>query len=401
MRLRPRASGILLHPTSLPGGRLGREAYRFVDWLAAAGQSWWQMLPLGPPDVGGSPYTSASAFAGSPDLLAEPDAPVTRSDRAAFEEQHRYWIRDWIEFAGPDAVEDQVRFQREWTSLRTYALRHGVRLFGDLPIYVAAGSADHIAHPHLFQRGAVAGAPPDVLSEQGQLWGHPLYDWPAHRAQGYRWWIDRFRRTFELVDLTRIDHFRGFVSYWAVPEGARTARRGRWRRGPGISLFRAAEAELGPLQVVAEDLGVITPAVNRLREELGFPGMYVLQFGFGGGPSNPHRPENHREHGVVYTGTHDTDTAVGWWESLDAATRERTGLDLAQPHWSLIELALSSRARLAIIPAQDVLGLGSEARMNHPGESEGNWMWRLEPGQLTERHAGRLHRLTEQYGRVR
>jgi 4-alpha-glucanotransferase len=401
MRLGLRESGILLHPTSLPSGRLGREAHRFVDWLAAAGQSWWQVLPLGPPDAGGSPYTSASAFAGSPALLAEPDARVTPSERSSFEKRHAYWIGDWIEFAGRDALEDQVRFQREWTSLREYAGRRGVRLFGDLPIYVAAGSADHLARPYLFQRGVVAGAPPDVLSEEGQLWGHPLYDWPVHRAEGYRWWIDRFRRTFELVDLTRIDHFRGFVAYWAVPKGARTARQGRWRRGPGISLFRAAEGELGPLPVVAEDLGVITPAVTRLRDELGFPGMYVLQFGLGGGPRNPHRPENHPENGVVYTGTHDTDTALGWWRSLSPAARTESGLDPGEQHWSLIELALSSRAHLAIVPAQDVLGLGSEARMNRPGEREGNWAWQLEPGQLTEQLAGRLRGLSEKYGRVR
>jgi 4-alpha-glucanotransferase len=401
MRLRPRASGILLHPTSLPGGRLGREAYRFVDWLAAAGQSWWQVLPLGPPDARGSPYTSASAFAGSPGLLAEPDAPVSRSERAAFENTHAYWIRDWLEFAGPDALEDQVRFQREWTRLRTYALRSRVRLFGDLPIYVAAGSADHVAHPRLFQRGAVAGAPPDALSENGQLWGNPLYDWPVHRAEGYRWWIERFRRTFDLVDLVRVDHFRGFVAYWAVPEGARTALRGRWRRGPGISLFRAAEAELGPLPLVAEDLGVITPAVNRLRKRLGFPGMYVLQFGFSGGPRNPHRQENHAENGVVYTGTHDTDTALGWWQSLDARERAQTDLDPAQPHWSMVELALSSRAGLAIIPAQDVLGLGREARMNSPGESRGNWTWQLAQGELTPDLAARLRAAVERSGRLR
>jgi 4-alpha-glucanotransferase len=397
----PRSSGVLLHPTSLPGGRLGTEAYRFVDWLEAAGQSWWQVLPLGPPDASGSPYTAASAFAGWTGLLADPEAPVSEAERERFVERHRYWIGTWVDAAGPDAVTDQVRFEREWAALRAYAAERGVRLIGDLPIYVAAGSADHRARPELFQQGVIAGAPPDALSAQGQLWGQPLYDWPAHRAEGYRWWIERFRRTFQLVDLSRIDHFRGFLAYWAVPVGAPSAKQGRWRRGPGEAPFRAAEAELGEMPVIAEDLGVITPAVDRLRERLGLPGMHVLQFGFGGGRSNPHRLENHREHGAVYTGTHDTDTAVGWWRSLSLGEREVTRIDRAEPHWSLIELALSSRARLAIFPAQDVLGLGSEARINRPGEVDGNWSWRLQGGELTAELARRLRRLTKQSGRVR
>jgi 4-alpha-glucanotransferase len=397
----PRSSGILLHPTSLPGGRLGREAYRLVDWLAAAGQSWWQMLPLGPPDAGGSPYTAPSAFAAWAGFLADPAARVSPSAERRFAAANAYWIRDWSDFAGPGAVADQVRFAREWRPLRTYAARRGVRLIGDVPIYVAAGSADHRAHPELFQAGAVAGAPPDALNAEGQLWGLPLYRWPAHRAEGYRWWIERFRRTLELVDAARIDHFRGFVAYWAVPAGARSAKSGRWRRGPGAAPFRAAEAELGALPMVAEDLGVITPAVDRLRDALGFPGMHVLQFGLGRGRRNPHRPENHREHGVVYTGTHDTDTAVGWWRSLSAGEREVSGLDPGEPHWSLIELALASRARLAIVPAQDVLGLGSEARMNRPGEVGGNWAWRLERGQLTGALAERLRTATRAARRLR
>jgi 4-alpha-glucanotransferase len=394
-----RSSGILLHPTSLPGGRLGPEADRFIEWLAEAGQSWWQVLPLGPPDASGSPYAAASAFAGWRGLLAEPGAPVLADEVERFSARQGYWIGDWAAFAGVEAVEEQVRFQREWSRLRLFAAERGVRLIGDLPIYVAAGGADHLAHPELFQRGAVAGSPPDALSAKGQVWGQPLYDWPAHRAEDYRWWIERFRRTFELVDLTRIDHFRGFVAYWAVPAGA-SAQRGRWRRGPGAAPFCAAEAELGALRGIAEDLGVITPAVDRLRERLGFPGMHVLQFGFGGGRANPHRPHNHRELGVVYTGTHDTDTAAGWWSSLSPGDRAKTGLNPAEPHWGLVELALSSRARLAVVPAQDVLGLGSEARMNRPGQVGGNWSWRLEPGQLTEQLAARLRGFTELSGRV-
>jgi 4-alpha-glucanotransferase len=397
----PRSSGILLHPTSLPGGRLGDEAYRFVDWLAAAGQAWWQMLPLGPPDAGGSPYTAASAFAGWTELLAEPQATVSRAETDRFAARNAYWIGDWADFAGPGALEGQVRFAREWGALRAYASKRGVRLIGDLPIYVAAGSADHRAHPELFQPDVVAGVPPDALSAEGQLWGHPLYSWPAHRAEGYRWWVERFRRTFELVDVARVDHFRGFVAYWAVPAGARSAKCGRWRRGPGAAPFQAAEDELGELAVIAEDLGVITPAVDRLREALGFPGMHVMQFGFDRGRRNPHRPRNHREHGVVYTGTHDTDTAVGWWSALGPDERQATGLDPAEPHWSLVELALASRARLAIVPAQDVLGLGSDARMNRPGEVGGNWSWRLEPGQLTDVLAQRLRGATRAARRVR
>ncbi len=391
----PRSSGVLLHPTSLPGGRLGAEAYRFVDWLAAAGQSWWQVLPLGPPDGHGSPYNSTSAFASSPALLARPRERVTRDEARAFRELHRFWIDDWAGFAGPGAVEDQVRFEREWRELRGYAAARGVRLIGDVPIFVSRESVDVRAHPELFLRGLVAGAPPDALSASGQLWGSALYDWPALRARGYRWWIERFRRTFGLVDLARIDHFRGFVCYWAVPSGARTAARGRWRRGPGAAPFRAAERELGELRLIAEDLGVITEPVERLRDELGLPGMRVLQFAFGGGRRNPHRLENHVESAVVYTGTHDTDTALGWWRSLSPERRAATGLDPAEPHWSMIRLAYRSPARLAIVPAQDVLGLGSEARMNTPGRPEGNWGWRLRRGQLTAELAARLRREAE------
>ncbi|HVW90113.1 MAG TPA: 4-alpha-glucanotransferase, partial [Gaiellaceae bacterium] len=388
-----RASGILLHPTSLPNGVLDEHAFRFVDWLADAGQRWWQVLPLGPPEgLTGSPYMSPSAFAGSPGLLAEPDAPVSPAEVAAFRERHAYWIGDWVGFGG--SVEDQVRFDREWGALRAYASQRGVRIFGDMPIYVALDGADHRAHPLLFRRDAVAGVPPDAFSRTGQLWGNPLYDWPVMRRDGYRWWVERFRRAFELVDLTRVDHFRGFVSYWAVPAGNETAVEGRWRRGPGADLFRAVEAELGPLPVVAEDLGVITEPVERLRRELGFPGMVVLQFALGGDPANPHLPANHAEQAVVYTGTHDNDTTAGWWASLSDDDRASTGLDPADPAWSLIGRAWESRAALAIAPLQDVLSLGNEARMNLPGSEEGNWRWRVPAGALTDGLAGRLRQLT-------
>jgi 4-alpha-glucanotransferase len=391
---------VLLHPTSLPGGRLGEDAFRFVDWLAAAGQSWWQVLPLGPPDEQGSPYAARSAFAGSPALLADPRSPVAPDELESFVARHPFWIGGWAAFAGEGAIADQVRFEREWGALRRYAAQRGVRLLGDLPIYVAAGGADHRAHPELFQRGVVAGVPPDAFSASGQLWGNPLYDWPTLRLTGYRWWIERFRRTFELVDLTRIDHFRGFVAYWSVDERRRTARTGSWRRGPGREPFDAAAAELGTLPLVAEDLGVITPPVERLRDELGLPGMRVLQFGLAGGPESGHRAENVPEHSLVYTGTHDNDTTRGWFEALPRRLRQATGLDPREPNWGLIELALGSRARLAIVPAQDVLGLGSEARMNHPGKRAGNWSWRLRRGGLTDELAARLRETTGAAGRL-
>ena len=396
----PRSSGVLLHISSLPGGTLGREAYRFVDWLVSAGQSWWAILPLGPPDWAGSPYASSSAFAAHAGYLEKPAARVTTDELEAFVARERYWVADWAAFAGPGAIADQVRFDREWGALRRYAAERGVKLFGDIPIYVARDGADEAAHPELFRHGLVAGAPPDGLSAVGQLWGNPLYDWGAMRTQGYRWWIERLRRTFELYDAARVDHFRGFVSYWAVPEGNKTARRGHWVRGPGAEPFDAAERELGPLPLVAEDLGVITKPVEDLRVKLGMPGMVVMQFGFDGPASNPHRIQNHQRHSVVYVSTHDCDTALGWWRTLPKRIKTASGLPGLEPGWELIELALSSRADLAIVQAQDVLGLGSEARMNLPGTSEGNWVWQLRPGQLTAKHAKRLRALTEAASRT-
>ncbi len=390
---------MLLHPTSLPGGRLGDEAYRFVDWLAAAGQSWWQVLPLGPPDEHGSPYRARSAFAAWTGLLAEPRARVTVDELEGFVARHPYWAGEWASFEGRGALAGQVRFEREWSALRRYAAGRGVRIFGDLPIYVSDEGADLAAHPELFETRVVAGVPPDAFSRTGQLWGNPVYRWGVARAEGYRWWIERFRRTFELVDLTRLDHFRGFVSYWAVPARAKTAKNGRWLRGPGIELFDAARGELGELPFVAEDLGKITPPVYELRDRLGLPGMVVMQFGFEGAPSNPYRLENHAENAVVYTGTHDHDTAIGWWASLPQGVRRSSGLDPRDPAWSLIGTALSSRARLAIVPAQDVLSLGPEARLNTPGRSDGNWRWRLRRGQLTDELAARLREITAAHGR--
>jgi 4-alpha-glucanotransferase len=383
-----------------------------VDWLAAAGQSWWQVLPLGPPDRHHSPYKARSAFAAWPGLLADRRAAVSAQEQLDFRQRNRWWVEDWEGFAGRRAVADQVRFQREWDALRAYGRERGVRLFGDLAIYVAPGSVDHRAHPELFQQGWVAGAPPDAFTSRGQLWGNPLYRWPALQRRRYRWWVERVARSRELFDLLRIDHFRGFVSYWAVPSSARTARSGHWRRGPGAAVFQAIERDLGlgpDLPFVAEDLGVITPAVERLRDQFGLPGMLVLQFGFDpGDPGNPHRPENHVQNRVVYTGTHDHDTARGWWESAGPEERRlvqesarRVGIALErQPWWGLIGLALSSPARLAMVQAQDVLGLGSEARMNHPARAAGSWTWRMPPGALTPALARRLRERTEEFGRL-
>jgi len=408
-QLPARSAGVQLHPTSLPAGRLGDDAYRFVDWLAAAGQSWWQVLPLGPPDRARSPYKAKSAFAAWRGLLAAPGAPVSDDEIDAFRARESFWIDDWEAVAGGRrAVADQVRFDREWGALRAYARERGIGLIGDVPIYIAPGSADHRAWPELFRSGEIAGVPPDALSESGQLWGNPLYDWPALQRRRYAWWTERLRRTFALFDVTRIDHFRGFVAYWAVPEGASDARGGRWRRGPGRALFDAAAFELGELPVIAEDLGVITEPVERLRRSLGFPGMVVMQFGFDpDDPRGPHRLENHEHNSVVYTGTHDNDTLRGWWESLPDATRAAAeaqiaaaGLQEHEPWWSIIRLAYSSPARLAIVQAQDVLGLGGEARMNVPGRATGSWRWQMQAGALTDEHAKRLRAAAQESGRV-
>jgi 4-alpha-glucanotransferase len=405
----PRSAGVQLHPTSLPGGRLGDEAYRFVDWLAAAGQTWWQMLPLGPPGEGGSPYKSPSAFAASPELLARPDAPVSDDELAEFRAREAYWIEDWERFAGDGAVSDQARFDREWGELRAYAEQRAVRLIGDMPIYIAPGSADHLTHPELFQEEYVAGAPPDKFTDLGQLWGNPLYDWPTLRRRRYAWWVERLRRASELYDVCRIDHFRGFVSYWAVPVGAADARAGFWRRGPGRAPFDAARRRLGELPLIAENLGIVTAAVERLRVELGLPGMAVLQFAFDPEePDNPHRLHNHKADDVVYTGTHDHDTIRGWWESLGDESRQEVeaalagaGIEDADPWWALIRLAFDSPGVVAMVQMQDVLGLGGEARMNVPGlVDQRNWSWRLEPDALTPELAARLREATAEAGRL-
>jgi 4-alpha-glucanotransferase len=403
-----RASGVQLHITSLPGGRLGGPARDFVDWLAAAGQSVWQVLPVGVPDQHGSPYKSPSAFAASAALLEHPDAEVTAEEVEDFGRREAYWAGSWTAVGGDLA--DQVRFAREWGALRVYAAERGIRLMGDIPIYVAPQGADAQAWPQLFRHDAVAGVPPDAYAAQGQLWGNPLYDWDAVRADGYRWWVERMRRTFELFDLVRVDHFRGFSAYWSVPTWAHTALEGHWEPGPGRGVFDAVAAELGDLPVVAEDLGDIDEPVNELRRSLGFPGMAVMQFAFNPGYQlNTHDPQHHEVNQVVYTGTHDNDTVCGWWAELPdwrrhpareacAAAGVRADIDV-EPSWALIELAFAAPCGLAMTQAQDVLSLGSEARMNAPG-IEGGWRWRLEPGALTDELGQRLREVTERSGRL-
>jgi 4-alpha-glucanotransferase len=403
----PRTGGVQLHITSLPSGRLGDDARRFVDWLHDAGQSWWQTLPLGPPDRARSPYKARSAFACWPGLLGAPDAPVSLDEEDAFRAREAYWIDGWAAVAGGRrAIHDQVRFEREFSALRSYAHGAGVRLIGDIPIYVAPGGADERTWPDLFRDDEVSGVPPDAYSDKGQLWGNPLYDWPRLQRSGYRWWVERMRRTFAHFDLARLDHFRGLVAYWAVPQGAKDARGGAWKRGPGRAPLDAAQRELGRLALIAEDLGVITPAVRRLRDELQLPGMLVLQFGFDpDDPTSPHKLDNHRKRSVVYTATHDSDTARGWYETLPGDERRFVDTALGrfddrEAWWRLIRLNASSAAQLAMVQAQDVLGLGTEGRMNVPGRATGSWRWRMEPRALKPAMARRLRGVMEESGRL-
>jgi len=379
---------------------------RFIDWLNQAGQRWWQILPLGPPDRFGSPYAARSAFACSSALLNKPEARVTTSELDGFLGEHAYWAEGWARYGGRGAIEDQVRFEREWSRLRAHAAERGVQILGDMPFYVALDSADHREHPDLFDGDRAAGVPPDDWSATGQLWGNPTYNWRAMRKDGFRWWIERFRRTFQLVDAARIDHFRGFISCWSVPYGNQTAEEGSWRRSPGRELFEAVEAELGRPRIAAENLGLITPPVERLRLALRIPGTIVLQFVLADAMVNQQRDEPGREN-FVYTGTHDNDTTLGWWKSAGASTRdnveaalEHVGISEAAPNWKLIRLALAHPAAVSILPVQDLLGLDSSARLNHPGRSRGNWRWQMRPGMLTPRLARRLRDLTVEASRA-
>lgn len=510
--LQRRSCGIVLHPTSLPGpfgiGDLGPAAYRFADFLQEAGQSLWQILPLGPVGYGNSPYMCLSAFAGNPLLLslerlagdglltpeeiarpawADPvrvdfarvrpykEALLKRAferfrreaaagDRDAFYafvEQQASWLEDFALFMAlkeahdgrvwtawdtgaarrdPDALVRwrdrlapavewhrflQFEFHRQWSALRRYCAERRIRLIGDTPIYVAHDSAEVWANPDQFLLGTdgealvVSGVPPDYFSATGQRWGNPVYRWEHMAATGYAWWVDRLQTDFAQTDFLRLDHFRGFEAYWEIPASQPVATHGRWVKGPGADFFARVGAGLAErgveARMIVEDLGVITPEVDRLRDQFGFPGMRILQMAFGTDPkAAEYLPHNHIPNSVVYTASHDHNTTVGWFtaepgtqstqteaeiEAERAATLRYTGSDGGEIHWDLIRLALGSVARMALYPLQDVLGLGTEARMNRPGSAEGNWEWRFTADQLTPAISSRLAGLTETYGR--
>jgi 4-alpha-glucanotransferase len=498
-----------MHPTSLPGpygvGDFGPEAFRFVDFLSAAGQKLWQVLPLNPTGYADSPFQALSASAGNPllisidgliesGLLAPTDVkspprfpedkvdfgaaiafkmPLLReaADRffhsAPSQEKQKYdqftrenaeWLDDfalfmavkeannlveWTKWPGdiaarkPEAVQLwsarlvteiqaikfwQYNFFEQWHNLREYAHQHGINIIGDVPIYVAHDSSDVWSHREFFcldeggNAEKMAGVPPDYFSATGQLWGNPIYNWKLMKDTNYRWWVDRMRAALRLYDYVRIDHFRGFQAYWEVPGGATTAINGKWIPGPGAELFAALERQLGDLPIIAENLGVITPEVEAIRYQFHMPGMAILQFGFGNDAQAPtFRPHNYVRDLVAYTGTHDNDTVVGWWNSKPGADSIRTAEDIQKEHafaraylnarpedpinWVLIRGIMCSVANTAITPTQDILGLGSEARMNLPGSPSGHWVWRMRPGALKQQHSDRLREMVTLYER--
>ncbi len=495
-----RAAGVLAHPTSFPGsqgiGTLDGNAVRFLEFLADAGFTYWQVCPLGSTGYGNSPYQSFSAFAGNPylidlrplvaaGLLADSDLaslrnlPIDRVEFGAIWEKkwpvlfkaaanfrkrpaslpygdftefctaQSAWLDDYAYFLAlkdhfdgqpwwdwPAELRDfekatkgalrrslapkifahqflQFLFFGQWTQIRERAAALGIRVIGDVPIFVALDSADVWANPELFLLDAktrrptfVAGVPPDYFSEDGQLWGNPLYDWPAHQRTGYDWWMRRMAATFALCDVVRIDHFRGFESYWAVPAGASNARVGTWELGPGLDFFRAVRAAFPAAKIIAEDLGILTPEVLELREATGLPGMAISQFAFGGDAKNLYLPHNHVPNCVLYPGTHDNDTTRGWYAAVDEKTRDhvrryfRIGGEEIQ--WDFIRAAYASPCRLAVIPLQDLMNLGSSARFNLPGKPDGNWEWRYRPDQLealVRNSTTYLRDLAELYGR--
>ncbi|MBK7768656.1 MAG: 4-alpha-glucanotransferase [Sulfuritalea sp.] len=491
-----RSSGILLHPTSLPGaygaGDFGPEAYNFVDWLAAAGQSVWQVLPLGTIGRGNSAYMGSSAFAGNPLMIdlsdlgnrgwlgakeLRPDpmfqagrvdfplqfafriprlrlaarhffahaAPHERSDFEAFCAAEQDWLPDYAIFMTLDAEypgrkwnewpaalaqrdpaalhqarrthADEVAFwefcqwvfARQWARLKHHANSRGIRIVGDVPIFVAYHSADVWARQTLFEldgqgrRLVVAGVPPDCFSASGQRWGNPLYRWSAHRADGYRWWIARMKRALALADIVRIDHFRGFAAHWEIPATEPSAVNGRWAPGPGKELFQALHDSFPGLPIIAEDLGLITPDVEELRDDFKLPGMRIVQFAFGEGASHSYLPHNYEVNTVAYTGTHDNDTLIGWWNT--ASPRERAfarhylGTDGNSIQWSLMRALSISVARLVVFPMQDVLGLDGRGRMNVPGVPEGNWEWRFAWPEVQPWHAKVLREMGAVHGR--
>jgi 4-alpha-glucanotransferase len=491
-----RASGILLHPTALPGafciGDLGKEAFGFIDFLVRAGQSVWQILPLGPTGYGHSPYNALSAFAGNPVLIdlqqlvecgdlddSQLEAVARQSARMNFDQVHALkstllqeagqqffnnttaarrqafdtfcreqsdWLEEFSlfmslrqEFSGqawpewpqglrtrsPGALQEwreklaencrlycyqQFVFTEQWHKLKAYANRNGLRIFGDIPIFVAYDSADVWANQQLFQLDdqgqatAIAGVPPDYFSKTGQRWGNPLYRWDRLAAEDFLWWLKRFEHQLQNSDMVRIDHFRGFQACWSISPSEATAVNGHWEEVPGRKLFEKLREQRADLPIIAEDLGVITPEVEQLRDDFGFPGMKILQFAFDSGPDNPYLPENHSENCVVYTGTHDNDTTLGWWRSLtkEQKVRVRDYLGTRRPEmpWQLIRLAMASAANLCIIPCQDILSLGKEARFNTPGHATGNWEWQITSGELTDELADRVHSLTATHHRL-
>ena len=493
-----RSSGILFHPTSLPGkygiGTLGKEAYAFIDFLKKSRQKLWQIFPLGPTGYGDSPYQSFSSFAGNPylidfDLLIEAhllseedlrdvffgdneeyidygaiynqkypllrkayenfkssDNHEMRENLEHFKRENASWLNDyslyislknhfnglpWNEWAHDiknrehgamehyknelaDDIEYhnfiQFLFFKQWGDVKRYANENGIKIIGDIPIFVAADSSDAWANPEIFlfdeerKPVKVAGVPPDYFSATGQLWGNPLYNWQKLKETNYSWWVERERANLSTCDIIRIDHFRGFEAYWAVPYGDDTAINGQWEPGPGIDLFNAIKSQLGELPIIAEDLGLMTQGVIDLREATGFPGMKLLGFAFDSGEENDYLPHTYTKNCVVYTGTHDNDTLIGWFQKAKEEDRQfaRDYLNSRSDdeiHWDAIRGAWSSVASMAISPVQDFLGLGSEARINTPGVAAGNWQWRLRHGVLTDELAERIAKLTRVYSR--
>ena len=493
-----RSSGILFHPTSLPGkygiGTLGKEAYAFIDFLKKSRQKLWQIFPLGPTGYGDSPYQSFSSFAGNPylidfDLLIEAhllseealrdvffgdneeyidygaiynqkypllrkayenfkssDNHEMRENLEHFKRENASWLNDyslyislknhfnglpWNEWAHDiknrehgamehyknelaDDIEYhnfiQFLFFKQWGDVKRYANENGIKIIGDIPIFVAADSSDAWANPEIFlfdeerKPVKVAGVPPDYFSATGQLWGNPLYNWQKLKETNYSWWVERVRANLSTCDIIRIDHFRGFEAYWAIPYGYDTAINGQWEPGPGIDLFNAIKSQLGELPIIAEDLGLMTQGVIDLREATGFPGMKILGFAFDSGEENDYLPHTYTKNCVVYTGTHDNDTLIGWFQKAKEEDRQfaRDYLNSRSDdeiHWDAIRGAWSSVANMAISPVQDFLGLGSEARINTPGVAAGNWQWRLRHEVLTDELAERIAKLTRVYSR--